>query len=58
MGGTNGCKTQNYLTPGIVVGRLALHELTALTLGGGYPVATSDYRPYQHSWIFSARLPF
>jgi hypothetical protein len=56
--GENAGKTQNYITPGLMVGRLPIHERTGLTFGGGYQVATSDYKPYQHAWILSARVPF
>jgi hypothetical protein len=58
FGGSVGGTTQNYLTPGILFGRFIIHERTTMSTGFGCQLATSDYRPYQHAWVFSARLPF
>jgi hypothetical protein len=58
MSGSNGGNTQNFITPGLMVGRFPLHERTGLTVGGGYQVATTHFYLANHSWILSARLPF
>jgi hypothetical protein len=54
--------TQNFLTPGVVVGRIPLapHALPrlGLTLGAGYQSRTSAFSTTNHNLIFSARMPF
>jgi hypothetical protein len=47
-----------YLTPGIVIGRIALHERVGLTFGAGYQIAVTKYRGYNHNVVLTARLPF
>jgi hypothetical protein len=59
-GGTNDGKTQEFLTPGIVIGRCALRPAEkqsrpGLAFGGGMQIATSHYHAYNHSLILTAR---
>jgi hypothetical protein len=51
-------QTQVFLTPGIVVGRIPIHERVGVTVGFGYQVAVTDHPTYNHSAILSGRIPF
>jgi hypothetical protein len=51
-------QTQVFLTPGIVVGRIPIHERVGLTVGFGYQVAVTDRPTYNHSAILTGRIPF
>lgn len=57
-GGPNDGKHQVFLTPGLVVGRIPLHNRVGLTVGAGMQIAASQYHAYDHALIFTARLPF
>jgi hypothetical protein len=50
-------KKQTFLTPGLFVGRFPLNRNMGLTFGVGMQIATSSYHAYNHSLIFSVRLP-
>jgi hypothetical protein len=56
--GANSGRSQNFLTPGIVLGRLSIHERTAFTVGTGIQIATSAFHTYNHNWILTMRIPF
>jgi hypothetical protein len=47
-----------YITPGIVIGRIPIHERLGLTFGAGYQVAVTKYRSYNHNVVLTARIPF
>ena len=56
---------QVFLTPGLVVGRIALTERLKLTIGAGYQAAVAPaYRAkpltpaYDHAWVFTTRMVF
>jgi hypothetical protein len=51
-------QTQVFLTPGIVVGRIPIHERVGITVGFGYQVAVTDHPTYHHSAILTGRIPF
>jgi hypothetical protein len=51
-------QTQVFLTPGIVVGRIPIHDRVGLTAGFGYQVAVTNHPTYHHSAIFTGRIPF
>jgi hypothetical protein len=51
-------KKQNFVTPGLVIGRLHLTHRLGLTIGGGYQIATTQFHTTNHNAIFSVRLPF
>jgi len=51
-------QTQVFLTPGLVIGRIPIHDRVGLTLGAGYQVAVTDHPAYHHNVVFSGRLPF
>jgi hypothetical protein len=57
-GGTNDDKKQTFLTPGLVVGRIPLHNRLGLTLGTGMQIAATHFHTFDHNLIFTARLPF
>ena len=51
-------QTQVLLTPGLVIGRIPIHDRVGLTLGAGYQVAATHHPAYNHAAIFSGRIPF
>lgn len=57
-GGTNDGKKQTFLTPGLVIGRIPLHNRLGLTLGAGMQIAATRFHTFDHNLIFTARLPF
>ena len=56
-GGDNGHQTL-YLMPGLLIGRIPIHDRVGLTFGAGYQVAATYHRTYNHNVILSARIPF
>jgi hypothetical protein len=57
-GGTNDGKKQTFLTPGLVIGRIPLHNRLGLTLGTGMQIAATHFHSFDHNLIVTARLPF
>jgi hypothetical protein len=51
-------KTQVFLSPGLVVGRLPIARTLGLTIGAGFQIAATRFHEYNHSWIITVRLPF
>jgi hypothetical protein len=51
-------QTQVFLTPGLVIGRIPIHDRIGLTLGAGYQVAVTYHPAYNHAVVFSGRIPF
>lgn len=65
IGGQRGARTQTYITPGLIVGRIVLNKRSKLILGAGYQTAVSRvYGPgpitptFNHNWLLSARVTF
>lgn len=56
--GPNNGKTQVFMTPGLVIGRIHLWKRLALTVGGGFQIATTHFHTNNHNGIFSIRFPF
>ena len=56
--GRNRGKKQNFVTPGVVLGRFHLFGRVGLTLGGGFQIATTHFHNNNHNGILSIRLPF
>ena len=59
-GGTNDGRMQEFLTPGIVIGKCALHperpqSRPGLAFGGGMQIATGHFHAYNHALILTAR---
>ncbi len=57
-GGVRDGKTQNFVTPGLVLGRFPIHHRIGLTLGTGFQIATSSFHQYNHAFIGTIRMPF
>lgn len=47
-----------YITPGVVIGRIPIHNRVGLTFGAGYQVAVTKYHNYNHNVVLTARIPF
>ena len=56
--GKNDGHKQNFATPGLVMGPFHLVGRVALTIGGGYQIATTQFHTTNHNAILSVRLPF
>jgi hypothetical protein len=57
----NGEKTgvnQVFLTPGMVIGRIPIHDRVGLTFGAGYQVAVTHHPAYNNAVIATGRIPF
>jgi len=59
-GGANDGKMQEFLTPGLLIGRCALHSdnprsRPGLAFGAGMQIATSHYHTYNHGLVLTAR---
>jgi hypothetical protein len=57
-GGPNDGRKQNFVTPGLVLGRFHLWKRVGLTFGGGYQIATTHFHTSNHNAILSVRFPF
>ncbi len=57
-GGTNNGKKQVFLTPGLVIGRIKIHNRVGLTFGAGDQIAATHYHQYKNGLILTARVPF
>jgi hypothetical protein len=65
IGGERAARTQTYITPGLIVGRIVLNRRSKLIIGAGYQTAVSRvYGPgpitptFNHNWLLSARVTF
>ena len=56
-GGPADGKKEAFLTPGLIVGRFPLTPTMGLTFGIGMQIAITSYHTYDHSLLFSVRLP-
>jgi hypothetical protein len=56
--GEHGGMSQNFVTPGLVIGRLHLWNRVGFTFGGGYQIATTHFHTNNHNAILSIRFPF
>lgn len=58
-GGARAGLAQSFITPGVVFGPFRLGDgPAALTFGVGEQTALTTFHLYNHSWIFSLRVPF
>lgn len=57
-GGKNDGKSQTFLTPGVIVGRLAMNGRVGLTFGAGVQIAVTQFHTTNHNAIFTVRTPF
>ena len=51
-------KKQTFLTPEIIFSGFPIAERLHFTIGAGIQTAVTQYHPYNHRWILSARFPF
>ena len=56
--GKNDGKKQNFVTPGLVMGRFHVGNRVGFTIGGGYQIATTHFHTSNHNAILSVRFPF
>lgn len=56
-GGPLNGKKPTFVTPGLIVGKFPLNKNVGLSFGAGMQIATSSYHPYNHSLLFSIRVP-
>lgn len=56
--GPNDGKKQNFVTPGLIIGRLRLAGRVGFAIGGGYQIATTHFHTTNHNAILSIRFPF
>jgi hypothetical protein len=49
---------QVFLTPGLPIGRIPIHERVGLTSGAGYQIAVTHQPTYNHAVIVTIRVPF
>jgi hypothetical protein len=54
----NDGEKQNFVTPGLVMGRFGLLGRVGFTVGGGYQIATTHFHTTNHNAILSIRFPF
>jgi hypothetical protein len=62
-GGTNDGKMQEFLTPGLIVGKCALHpsdpkSRSGLAIGAGMQIAASHFHTFNHGLVLTARWIF
>jgi hypothetical protein len=56
--GKNDGLKQNFVTPGLVMGRFPLAGRVGFTVGGGYQIATTQFHTTNHNAILTVRFPF
>ncbi len=56
--GKNDGQKQNFVTPGLILGRFRLWRRVGFTIGGGYQIATTHFHTTNHNAILSIRFPF
>jgi hypothetical protein len=56
--GKNDGKKQNFVAPGLVMGRFRLWGRVGFTVGGGFQIATTHFHANNHNGILSIRFPF
>lgn len=56
--GRNDGKKQNFVTPGLLLGRFRLWGRVGMTFGGGFQIATTRFHTTNHNGIFTIRFPF
>ncbi len=56
--GKNDGMKQNFVTPGLIIGRLHLAGRMGVSFGGAYQIATTHFHTSNHNAILSVRFPF
>jgi len=57
-GGSLDGKKQVFLTPGLVAGRIPIHNRVGLTMGVGMQIAATHFHNFDHNLVITARNPF
>jgi hypothetical protein len=57
-GGPHDGKTQGFVTAGVVLGRIPIHDRVGLTLGAGFQHAVTHFHTYTNACIVTGRMPF
>jgi len=59
QGGPHDGMKQNFVTPGLLLGRFHLgHSRVGCTFGGGFQIATTHFHANNHNGILTLRFPF
>lgn len=62
FGGTRDGKTQTFLSPGIIVGKLPIRSVEksrlGVTVGAGFQIAATSFHTYNHAFSTSVRFVF
>src|SRR5262249_16384312 len=58
FGGVYARRTQVFVTPALLIGRLHVWRRMALTAGAGFQIAATKFHTSNHNVIVSIRLPF
>src|SRR5579863_1193466 len=56
--GENTGKSQLFITPGLLIGRIPIHDRVGMTFGAGYQVAVTHHPTYNNAVIATGRIPF
>jgi hypothetical protein len=56
--GENTGKNQLFITPGLIIGRIPIHDRVGMTFGAGYQVAVTHHPAYNNAVIATGRIPF
>ena len=56
--GENTGKSQLFITPGMIIGRIPIHDRVGITFGAGYQVAVTHHPIYNNAVIATGRIPF
>jgi hypothetical protein len=56
--GTRTGQSQLFLTPGLLIGRIPIHDRIGVTFGAGYQVGVTHHPAYNNAVIVSGRIPF
>ena len=56
--GENTGKSQLFVTPGLLIGRIPIHDRVGMTFGAGYQVAVTHHPAYNNAVIATGRIPF
>jgi hypothetical protein len=62
-GGANNSKKQEFITPGIIVGKCAFHpsdpkSRPGLAFGAGMQIAATHFHTYNHALVLTTRFVF
>jgi hypothetical protein len=56
--GPHAGNTENFLTPGLLIGPFRIAERLHFEPGGGIQISTTHFNTYNHRWMWTVRFPF